>query len=256
MKIRIIASGSKGNSTYIECNGLKILVDVGVSFSQIKNSLLEINIDISDINIVLITHSHNDHTKGLSTLLNQCSNIVVCTIPEVYLDLVNNLKLKISKYILLDEDNVIENVLITSIRTSHDVPSSAYIIKGNSIELVYITDTGYLNRKYFEKLSNKDVYIIESNYDETMLMNGPYPFVLKQRILSDKGHLSNKATAKILARLIGDNTKYIFLAHISEHNNTKQLAFHEIKKELSSINFDLDKVILTDQYISLEMVEI
>ena len=256
MKVRIIASGSKGNSTYIECNELKILIDAGVSFSQMKKSLSEIGVDMSEINIVLITHSHNDHTKGLSMLLNHYSDIVVCTIPEVYLDLVNNLKLNISKYILIDEDIFIENVLITSIRTSHDVPSSAYIIKSDSTELVYITDTGYLNRKYFEKISNKDIYVIESNHDEKMLMDGPYPFILKQRILSDKGHLSNVTTAKILSKVIGEKTKYIFLAHISEHNNTKELALSEIKRELSKSKFDLNKIIITDQFVSLDVVEV
>ena len=139
---------------------------------------------------------------------------------------------------------------------SHDVSCYSFIINYKNKNLVYVTDTGYLNKRYFDKLKNKDVYIIESNHDETMLMNGPYPFILKQRILSDRGHLSNKATARILTKLIGDNTKYIFLAHISEHNNTKQLVLDEITRELSNINFNLDKIILTDQYISLEMVEV
>ena len=89
-----------------------------------------------------------------------------------------------------------------------------------------------------------------------MLMEGPYPFILKQRILSDKGHLSNEATANILLKLVGSRTKYIFLAHISEHNNTKELALKTVTDKLDEINFNHDSIILTDQYISLEMVEV
>ena len=134
--------------------------------------------------------------------------------------------------------------------------TETYIIKYNEHELVYITDTGYLNKRYFPRIKNKDVYIIEANHDEVMLMNGPYPFILKQRILSDKGHLSNEATANILLKLVGSRTKYIFLAHISEHNNTKELALKTVTDKLDEINFNHDNIILTDQYISLEMVEV
>ena len=100
--------------------------------------------------------------------------------------------------------------------------------------LVYVTDTGYINRKYLEKMRKKDIYLIESNHDEKMLMEGPYPYYLKQRVISDVGHLSNKTTAKYLENLIGDNTKYIILAHLSEKNNTEQLALSATKEKLGN----------------------
>ena len=254
MKIKVLASGSKGNSTYIECGNTKILIDAGISYMQIKKSLEEININVCDLNIILITHTHSDHIKGLCSLIKKTNAILYVT-EDIYSDLLKNMTID-NYYIIEGEKFKYNDLSVELLPVSHDVSCYSFIINYKNKNLVYVTDTGYLNKRYFDKLKNKDVYIIESNHDETMLMNGPYPFILKQRILSDRGHLSNKATARILTKLIGDNTKYIFLAHISEHNNTKQLAFNEITKELSSINFDLDKVILTDQYISLEMVEV
>ena len=254
MKIKVLASGSKGNSTYIECGNTKILIDAGISYMQIKKALEEINVNVCDLNIILITHTHSDHIKGLCSLIKK-TNATLYITEDIYSDLLKNMTIN-NYYIIEGEKFKYNDLSVELLPVPHDVSCYSFLINYKNKNLVYITDTGYLNKRYFDKLKNKDVYIIESNHDETMLMDGPYPFILKQRILSDRGHLSNKATARILTKLIGDNTKYIFLAHISEHNNTKQLAFNEITKELSSINFDLDKVILTDQYISLEMVEV
>lgn len=254
MKIKVLASGSKGNSTYIECGNTKILIDAGISYMQIKKALEEINVNVCDLNIILITHTHSDHIKGLCSLIKK-TNATLYITEDIYYDLLKNMTIN-NYYIIEGEKFKYNDLSVELLPVSHDVSCYSFIINYKNKNLVYITDTGYLNKRYFDKLKNKDVYIIESNHDETMLMDGPYPFILKQRILSDRGHLSNKATARILTKLIGDNTKYIFLAHISEHNNTKQLVLDEITRELSNINFNLDKIILTDQYISLEMVEV
>ena len=112
---------------------------------------------------------------------------------------------------------------IIAIKTSHDAPDSrGYIIISGDDSIVYITDTGYINKKYFDILSNRNVYVMESNHDIEMLNNGSYPFNLRQRILSDKGHLSNYDSAKYLSSFIGNNTKCIILAHLSEDNNTEE----------------------------------
>lgn len=253
MKVKVLASGSKGNSTYIECGNLKILIDAGISFLQIKKALEDINVDIFSIDIILITHSHSDHIKGLLTLLKK-TNIKLCTEKLVYDDLVKTITP--NNFEIIDKEMNIDNVKIQSFHLSHDVECYGYIIEYDRKELVYITDTGYLNKKYIPRISNKDIYVIETNHDEEMLMNGPYPFVLKQRIISDSGHLSNQTTAKLLKKVIGPQTKYIFLAHISEHNNDKQLALDTVKKELSDTDFNLDNILLTDQYISLDTVEV
>ena len=254
MKIKVLASGSKGNCTFVQCGSFKFLIDVGITYSQIKNLLSEIEISIEEIEGIFITHSHKDHIKGLDTFLKKSKNVIVYTISEVYLDLIKSLN--INNCIKLDENKNIKGTVVEAIRTSHDVPSCAYIYNYSGKELVYITDTGYLNRKLFPKISNKQVYIIESNHDEKMLMEGPYPYILKQRIISDKGHLSNVTTGKILKKIVGQKTKYIFLAHISEHNNTKDLALKQVSNELIETGFNLDNIIVTDQFVSLEMKEV
>lgn len=253
MKVKILASGSKGNSTYIECGKYKFLIDAGIIFVQIKTSLDSIGVDIKDIDFVLISHVHSDHIKGLGTLVNKTSAKIILNCNVFY---------EIKKYVNINNYEIVDNhyqcgeLSIELLTLSHDVSSYGFLINYMGKSLVYITDTGYINRKYHSILKNKDIYIIESNYDEKMLMDGPYPYILKQRIVSDKGHLSNHYTGKFLAKCVGQNTKYIFLAHISEHNNTKEIAIMDVKEELKVIDFDLDKVFLSDQYVALELFEV
>ena len=153
------------------------------------------------------------------------------------------------------EDNFkINDLKIELIHTSHDAPSSVgYIIENNNKTLVYVTDTGYINRKYLSKMTEKDCYIIESNHDEKMLMDGPYPRFLKERVISDKGHLSNTTTAKYLQKIIGSNTKTIVLAHLSETNNTEELAYNTTHDLLNNENIDLK---VAKQHEATSLIEV
>ena len=220
MKIKAIRSGSKGNSTLLFTNNTKILIDVGIAYLTIKNALEEDQISPKQLDGILITHDHSDHIKGLKTLLKNVNLKVY--IPK---EMTPALKDYVPKenIIFLEEESDIGDLHISLIRTSHDVICSVgYIITDGKKSLFYATDTGYINRKYIKKMQNHDLYFIESNHDEEMLMNGPYPYYLKQRVVGDEGHLSNKTTAKYLAKTVGDNTKKIILAHLSEKNNTEQ----------------------------------
>lgn len=253
MKVKVIASGSKGNCTYIECGNKKILIDAGISYLQIQKELKTMDINVKDIDLVLVTHSHSDHIKGLQTLLNK-TDIKLCCPIDVFEDI--SKKIIVNNYLVIDQELFLDEVEINTIVLSHDVSCYSYIIKSYGITAVYITDTGYLNRKYFNQIKNKEIYIIESNHDENILMNGPYPFILKQRILSDKGHLSNHATANILKKIVGNKTKYVFLAHLSEHNNKVEIAREESENVLREIGFNTDNLIITDQYISTDRIEV
>ena len=159
--------------------------------------------------------------------------------------------------IFIDDNFSIGDLNIELIHTSHDAPASVgYIIENNKKTLVYVTDTGYINRKFLSRMTEKNCYIIESNHDVKMLMNGKYPFFLQQRILSDKGHLSNKDCSRYLSTLIGDKTKYIVLAHLSEENNTPELASLELDKMLEKSNVKINKTYIAKQDESLETIEV
>lgn len=249
MKIKVISSGSSGNCTYLEINKKKFLIDIGISYLKVKNILSTINVDILSIDYLLITHSHKDHVGGLQTLLKN-TKIKLLLPDEVYNDLKNIYEIK--NYNILEDENIIDEISIDLIHNSHDVPSYGFIINN---QLVYITDTGYLNRKYIDKIKDKEIYIFESNHDEKMLMEGPYPYVLKQRVISDKGHMSNKYAGSFLSKCIGKNTKYVILAHISKHNNTEELAVNQVKEELGDMANNII-IIPAHQDISLDEIEV
>ena len=253
MKIKIIASGSKGNSTFIESKNTRILIDAGVNFSRIKSTLEDINVDPNTLDGIIISHTHSDHIGGLSSVIKKI-NVPVFIKEELY----NDIKKIIPKdnIVIIEDQNItIGDIDIEIINASHDVPAFGFIVSDSKRKILYLTDTGYINRKYYSKLENLDAYIIESNHDEKMLMEGPYPYILKQRVISDKGHLSNRYTGRFLCKSIGDKTKCIVLAHISENNNTEELALEQVKEELKSVNYN-KKFVIAKQHIDTEMVEI
>ena len=252
MKVCVLSSGSKGNTTYIETAKAKILIDCGNSSKYINNRLNELNVNSEEIDAILITHVHSDHIKGLQTFLKHINPVIYITEKmHPYLDYVDNYK-------FIDSDTFeIKDIKVEVIKTSHDAEDSVgYIINNNKESVVYITDTGYINKKYYELLTNRDVYIFESNHDVEMLNNGSYPFALRQRILSDKGHLSNYDSAKYLAKFIGSNTKKVILAHLSEENNTEELALTTLKDRLNKEKITFDDIIIAKQNKETELINI
>lgn len=252
MKVKVLSSGSKGNTTYIECNNTRLLIDAGNSCKYIVNKLKEIGIEGNDIDGILITHTHSDHIKGLKVFLNKFNSKVYITKGMITeLSYLNN-------YQIIDNSILkIKDIIVNVIKTSHDAPDSVgYVVNGNNKSIVYITDTGYINQKYFDILSNKEVYIMESNHDIEMLNNGSYPFRLRQRILGDKGHLSNYDSARYLSSFIGNKTKCVMLAHLSAENNTEDLAYNTLKERLDINNQNIDKIIIAKQDKETEFVEV
>ena len=251
MKVQTIASGSKGNCALIICENTKIIIDMGISFITLKRSLEENSLSFNDFSGLLITHNHKDHVSGLKTLINKTE--LNAYIPE---EMYESIKEYIPKErcVFIEDDFLINDLKIELLHTSHDAPiSNGYLITDKNKSLVYITDTGYINRKIINRIINKNIYIIESNHDEVMLMDGPYPRFLKERVISDKGHLSNKTTAKYLSKLIGNNTKYVVLAHLSEINNTKEKALEEMQKE--GIDEKVE-IIIASQYEPSKVIEV
>ena len=252
MKIKVLASGSKGNCSLIETKSTRFLIDIGITYQRLKKELEKIALSLDDIDALLLTHAHNDHTSGLKVLLKH-SNFKIYANKEIIKELTTDInKDRIELYSPLIYLN---NTELTIFKTSHDAKGSVgFLITDDESSLVYITDTGYLNRKYFPLLENKNIYYIESNHDEKMLMDGPYPYYLKQRIISDEGHLSNDTTAKYLKKLVGDATKYIILAHLSEHNNKEEIAYNTSREALKDRE-DI-KIVVAKQNEALEEIEV
>ena len=253
MKVSVLSSGSKGNCTYVETRNHKILIDIGTSSLYVERCLKSIGVNPEDIDIILITHAHIDHVNGLRVFTKKYK-------PLVY----------ISKKILEESNLNIENVssdeniyiksdiIIKSFKLSHDVTDiKGYVIEEDNDSMVYITDTGYINEKNFEYIKNKNLYVFESNHDVEKLMNNPkYPHHTKIRILSDKGHLSNKDSAYYLTKLIGSNTHHIILAHLSEQNNTEELALSTLKETLEKKNIDFKDIRVARQNEMTELIEV
>lgn len=226
MKVCVLASGSKGNSTYIETDDYKILIDIGKNKKYIVEKLESIGVNPSDINYIFISHLHDDHISALKTFLKSYHPTIVISRPM----LMELEDIQDYENILIYEDEVIlNNLYVRCIHSSHDATDSRnFIFESNGASVVYVTDTGYVNHKNFKYLQNKNVYLFESNHDIEKLQHGPYPDWLKKRVLSDYGHLSNNACSLYLSKLIGDKTKKIYLMHLSEKNNTEALALKEI----------------------------
>lgn len=252
MKVKVIASGSKGNCTLIQTDKIKILIDMGIGYQQLASELEKINLEPQSIGAILITHTHSDHIKGLPSLVKK-TNLKVYMLEEMEPELVK--KIPENNLHLYTNPLILEDLTINLIRISHDVEGVGFVIEHNNHSLVYLTDTGYINRKYIPLMKNRDLYIIESNHDEEMVMEGPYPYILKQRVISDKGHLSNHATAEYLLETVGNNTKQIILAHISENNNTEELALNTTKDLLAENNI-YKPITLAKQYEPLDEIEV
>lgn len=240
MKFCILASGSGGNSTYIEIGGYKILIDIGRNRKYIVDKLKEIEVDAKEIDYIFISHLHDDHISALETFLKKYSPTIVIS-NKMFKELNS---IHGYSHILIYEDEVIlNNLRVVCMHSSHDATDSRnFLFESGTNSLVYVTDTGYINYKNYKYLENKEVYLFEANHDIEKLQHGPYPDWLKKRVLSDYGHLSNNASSVYLAKLIGNNTKKIYLMHLSEKNNTEELALNEIHNIFESYNISFKDI--------------
>ena len=164
---------------------------------------------------------------------------------------------EIEDKVYIDGDMKIADLDVKVIKTSHDAAdSNGYVFSSYDKSIVYITDTGYINVRNFDKLKNKNVYVFESNHDVRMLREGKYPYYLQQRILSDKGHLSNKDSAYYLSEFIGNNTEKIILIHLSEENNKPEVALKTLIDTLDKKGVRKPDIEIASQRESTELIEL
>ena len=253
MRACVLASGSKGNVTFIETKNHRILLDMGKKKKYIVDALRKIDVDPKTIDIILISHLHSDHTSALEGFIKTYKPLL-CVPKEMFekttLQDYENIK-------IYDDELIFGDLKIYSLKSSHDsVDSRNFIFEEYNHSIVQITDTGYIKSKYFNILKNKDVYFLESNHDIEMLTHGPYPAWLKKRVLSDEGHLSNQAAGFYLSKLIGDNTKKVLLMHLSEVNNDSELALKTVRDTLKEYNVEFDDIECAEQDNISEVISV
>lgn len=252
MKVCVLASGSKGNSTYIETENYKILIDIGKNRKYIVDKLASIGVKADEITHIFISHLHNDHISALNTFIAKYHPTLVISRP-MFLEL-NSIK-DYDNILIYEDEVILDNLHVTCFHSSHDATDSRnFVFENNGHKVCYVTDTGYINYKNYKYLENLDVYLFESNHDVERLQHGPYPDWLKARVLSDNGHLSNNACSLYLSKLIGNKTKSIYLMHLSEQNNTEELALKEINSIFKTYNINFDNIKCAKQDIESEVI--
>lgn len=239
MRFEAIASGSSGNCSYIGSETTHLLVDVGISRKRTAEALHGLELDLRDVDGILLTHEHTDHIQGLPMIAKVTGMPFYATKGTI------EAILKMPKFAGIDPGRFVEvradeplrvgDLKIDPMRIAHDAaePVGYRILYGKK-KAVVCTDLGHYNEYTVECLKDADVLLIESNHDVNMLQCGPYPYRLKQRILGDRGHLSNVKSGQLLCRVLNDHMKGIFLGHLSKENNLPELAFETVRVEVLS----------------------
>lgn len=229
-----IESGSKGNATLLYSESTLLLIDMGVPLCALREGLEAIGKRFIDIEGLLITHDHSDHIGTIP--------LVEGEIPLVSLW---------GNYPRLDyvcepyQEFHLGDISITPLKTSHDASNpTGFLFSSGDTTLLYMTDTGYIPVASLKMMKNADYYILESNYDPGMLANSNRPQMLKDRIASNHGHLSNEQSAKYLSKIIGDRTKGIYLAHLSEETNTPEVAIRTHQEIYNKKKLPMDGISL------------
>ena len=231
MQVAVLASGSKGNATFIEMEGVKLLVDAGISTRRIKQEMSNLGVDIADLDGIFITHEHIDHVKGLATFSKKY-RIALYSRPETFRAMSCYREIPIECLNPIKDRVTLGRISVRAFDISHDaVNPVGYVIQGSS-RCVVATDTGYISKGMQAMLEGAQVMVLEANHDVDMLKMGPYPRSLQLRILGRQGHLSNEITAQTLAKL-KNRPKKVFLAHLSEQNNSPEVAMDTVKSILA-----------------------
>lgn len=239
-KICPLFSGSGGNSIYIGDSSGAVLIDAGRSARQIERAL-EINgLNSNKIHSVFVTHEHSDHVDGLKVFAKKHAAAVYGSRGTICSLIDKKIIDKTINYNIICGEIKLDGLCIKPFEISHDCSQGfGYVIKlfRSGIKTAICSDLGLISKTVFEAISGSDVVFIESNHDINMLKNGSYPSFLKQRILSDTGHLSNDACSKILPHLLYRGATRFILYHLSSKNNTPQAAFSSAVNSLASYNF-------------------
>jgi phosphoribosyl 1,2-cyclic phosphodiesterase len=247
LRVCLLASGSKGNSLFVEAGETKILVDVGLSAREITVRLEKIGVAAADLNGILISHEHGDHIRGAGTLARRFKIPVLISYPA---SKQTHEHFRSARLIEFETGCSFEfrDILIDPFPITHDAADPVgFVIDSHEARIGVATDLGIVTRLVQEKLKKSKVLVLESNHDEDMLLNGPYPWHLKQRIKSRHGHLSNVESAELLIKVMHPGLEGVFLAHLSEANNHPEIALEEYRRQLSGTTVCSPRIVIGSQ---------
>jgi len=249
MKICLLASGSKGNSILVESGKTRLLIDAGLSARELRKRLDSVGVEAESLDALLITHEHGDHVRGLGPLVRQLD------LP-VYLqtDLARKLpdvgKPDCVQEFVDGEEFTIKDLTIRPFAITHDcLAPVGFTLDGELGKVGVATDLGIVTRLVTECLQGCRALVLETNHDEELLRDGPYPWKLKQRVRSNHGHLSNNAAGNLLQSLLWNGLETVFLGHLSETNNRPDLAVEVVREVLEKQNICEPQVLLGKQQL-------
>ncbi|MFD1671362.1 MBL fold metallo-hydrolase [Agrilactobacillus yilanensis] len=260
LRISVLASSSSGNTTYIETPKRKILVDAGLSGKKIAHLMASINRKLEDVDTLFVTHEHSDHVQGVGVLARKYQMDVYAN-EKTWQAMAHKIG-KVAtaqKHIFeMGKTMTFDDLDVESFGVSHDaIAPQFYEFHHDGRSFVILTDTGYVSENVAGTIKDADAYLFECNHDVEMLRCGRYPWPLKQRILGDKGHLSNEDGGRALIDVIGNHTKKIYLGHLSQENNVKELAHLTISQMLAAEDLGVGhdfKILDTDPAVADPLV--
>ncbi len=230
-----LASGSSGNAIYLETNKSKILFDAGISFKQLEKRLGEIGVNVNEIDAIVISHEHSDHTKGLEMVVKKLNIPVFCnsdTANAICQSMAVKPKLKI---FLTGEDFHFNDVEIHPFSIQHDTADPVgFTVKFDDLKIGICTDVGFITKSVENHLKWCDYLYLEANHDEDMVHSSSRPMIYKNRVLSRQGHLSNHSCGELLFNILHDKLKHVYLAHLSKECNTPEVAIRTVRNFLNN----------------------
>ncbi|MGK2905268.1 MAG: MBL fold metallo-hydrolase [Desulfuromonadales bacterium] len=251
MRICLLASGSKGNALLVESGRTRLLIDAGLSARELRKRLDLIGVDATSLNALLITHEHADHVRGLGPLVRQLDLPVY-----LHTDLARKLpdvgKPECVREFADGEEFTVNDLTIRPFAITHDsLAPVGFTLSGEQGKIGVATDLGIATRLVAECLQGCRALVIETNHDEELLRDGPYPWTLKQRVRSNHGHLSNGAGSSLLQSLLWDGLAAVFLGHLSETNNRPGLALDAINLVLEKQTICAPQVLVGRQHMPM-----
>ena len=241
MRLCSIASGSSGNCIYVGSEQTHLLIDTGISKKRIDEGLSELGIKGEELSAILVTHEHSDHIQGLGAFSRKYGIPIYATRGTIagIKDCKNLGKLadELFHEVMIDQLFSIGDIKVKPFAISHDANEpSGFRMENDSKAVAIATDLGEYDDYIVENLKNLNAIVLEANHDVHMVEVGPYPYYLKQRVLSKRGHLSNELTGRLLCNILHDKLKYIMLGHLSMENNYDELARETVKLEVTMGN--------------------